>query len=402
MAVSARRTATGTAVLAATLVVAWLPSGAAVAETRDIGQTVIASQLDNPRGLALDKHGQLIVGEAGHAGRVCTAAPGELGPTCIGFTSRISSIDPATGERRTLASGFPSVGTAVGATGIDGVTTQRGKVYGIITGSPLGIPAAACGTGSTPGCADVVARAARQLGDLVSVSGHSRHSRTVADVGTYDYRWIVDHKAALGATANPDFQPGDSNPYGVAPAEDGGFYVVDAGSNTLDLVDRHGDVSVLAYLPDPPGPPDQRFPYDSVPTCVVPSDDGVWIGTLSGQVYLWDGLAATLVADRTDGLTAINGCGADNDGNLYAANIFGATPDKIFAPHTGFVSKITVGGTVTTVAGTQGMSFPAGVAVDRHTLYVVTESICPKDLALVGAKDPPVCEATGQVVRLSI
>ncbi|MCW2587293.1 MAG: hypothetical protein JWN55_2809, partial [Frankiales bacterium] len=29
------------------------------------------------------------------------------------------------------------------------------------------------------------------------------------------------------------------------------------------------------------------------------------------------------------------------------------------------------------------------------------QSICPKKLSLVGPKDPPVCDAPGQVVRLT-
>ncbi|MGZ6793307.1 MAG: hypothetical protein ACXVFV_10180, partial [Mycobacteriales bacterium] len=164
-----------------------------------------------------------------------------------------------------------------------------------------------------------------------------------------------------------------------------------------------GAVTVLAYLPDPPGPADQRFPYDAVPTCVATAPGGaVWVGTLSGRVFRWDGHAATLVADRTDGLTALNGCGTDAAGNLYASNIFGVTPETFFAPHTGFVSRITPSGAVTTVAGSEGLSYPAGIAVAGSSLYVAVQSICPKDLSLVGPADPPVCDAPGQVVRLAL
>lgn len=386
---------------AVALTLSWLPGVPAAAAAT--GPTVVVSGLDNPRGLALDDHGRLVVGEAGHAGPVCTASPGELGPTCLGFTSRISTVDLRSGHRRTLAGGFPSIGTAVGATGVDGVTVNRHKVYGIITGSPAGVPAGACGAGASPGCSAAVARAKTELGDLVRVLGQSGRHTTVADVGAFDYQWVVDHKAALGVTDNPDFQPGDANPYGVTAGPRGGFYVADAGSNTLDYVSHEGRIRVLAYLPDPPGPADQRFPYDAVPTCVATTGSGaVWVGTLSGRVFRWDGHAATLVADRTDGLTALNGCATDAHGNLYASNIFGVTQQTFFAPHTGFVSKITPSGVVTTVPGSEGLSFPAGIAVTRHALYVAVQSICPKDLALVGPADPPVCDATGQVVRLTL
>ncbi|MCW2598243.1 MAG: hypothetical protein JWM02_72 [Frankiales bacterium] len=377
---------------------ALLPNSTATADPA--APVVVASGLDNPRGLVLGEHGLLYVGEAGHAGPTCTAAPGENGPTCIGFTARISAVRTSNGQRRTVTGGLPSIGTAVAATGIDGVAFDDNRVAGIMTGSPQGIPADACTGRPEPACSQAVARASRRLGDLLVVEdGHQATS--VAEVGRFDYQWIVDHKATVAPT-NPDFQPGDSNPYGITAGPHDGWYVVDAGSNTLDYVDKHGKIKVLAYLPDPPGPPEQRFPYDAVPTCVATSGKTVWIGTLSGQVYRWDGHAATLVAGRDQGLTTISGCGTDRAGNLYVSNLFGLTQDTFFAPHTGSVSKVTPAGVVTTVAGSEGLSYPAGIAVSGHKLYVAVQSICPKDLALVGPQDPPVCDKPGQVVRLTL
>jgi hypothetical protein len=389
-----RRGRAAGALLALTLLLAWLPSGTADAAP---GPTLVVSNLDNPRGLVFGKHGELYVGEAGHAGPTCTAAEGEEGPLCIGFTSRISSLNVSKGTRTTVAGGFPSIGTAVGATGIDGVAFNREKVYGIITGSPRGVPPGVCEGAEEPACSDAVAGASRKLGDLVRVQGSSGSSRTDAEVGTFNYDWIVAHKDALDPN-NPDFQPGDSNPYGITAGPDGGFYVADAGSNTVTWVDKQGRVSELAYLPNPPGPP--GFPYDAVPTCVATAGSAVWIGTLSGQVYRWTGSGQPqLVAGRDDGLTAINGCGTDAAGNLYVSNIFGLTDETFFAPHTGFVSKVTSGGDVTTVAGSEGMSYPAGIAVSGSALYVAVQSICPADLSLAG--EGP-CDAPGQVVRLTL
>src|SRR5690348_6534514 len=59
--------------------------------------TVVATGLDNPRGLALDGHGRLYVGEAGHAGPFCVGA-GEMGPECVGLTSQIGWINLASGR----------------------------------------------------------------------------------------------------------------------------------------------------------------------------------------------------------------------------------------------------------------------------------------------------------------
>jgi hypothetical protein len=395
LARTSRRAPARAAVLALGLTLSWLPAGTAGAAP---GPTVVVSGLDNPRGLVLGKKGQLFVGEAGHAGPTCTAVQGETGPLCIGFTSRISSVALKSGKRTTVVDGLPSLGSAVGSTGVDGVSYNDGVVSGIVTFSPQGVPPDVCVGAPEPACSKAVKKARRNLGDLIQP--RKDDVTTVAEVGRYNYDYIVANKTRLDP-ANPDFRPGDSNPYGITAGPKDGWYVVDAGSNTLNLVTRKGKVTVLAYLPNPPGPAD-RFPYDSVPTCVATAGHAVWVGTLAGQVFRWDGHAMTQVADRSDGLTAINGCGTDKAGNLYVSNIFGLTPDTFFAPHTGFLNKVTPGGTVTLVKGSKGLSYPAGVVVDRDgSLLVAVQSICPKKLSLVGPKDPPVCDAPGQVVRLT-
>lgn len=371
--------------------------------------TVVATGLDNPRGLALGKHGTLYVGEAGHAGPVCLGAPGELGPTCIGLTSQISRISLRSGELSTVVGQLPSIGTAVAPTGVDGIAYRDGKVYGVMTGSPQGLPPEPCaGNPDVSACEAAVDAVVAKVGDLV----RAKHGtvKTVAEVGSFDYDFIVANKATLDP-ANPDFQPGDANPYGIT-ATRGGFYVVDAGSNTLDFVDKQGQVSVVqdadgkpVYFPNPPGDPAQRFPYDDVPTCVATYHHDVWVGSLSGRVWKFDGEHVSLVADRSDGLTAINGCAVDPEGDLWVSNIFGAAPDQLFAPNTGSVMEVYSDGSTRTVAS--GVNFPAGIAIGRDhdgeqgKVYVAVNSICPKDLSLVSAQDPPVCQATGAVVTVS-
>jgi len=139
------------------------------------------------------------------------------------------------------------------------VSTFGNKVYGIITGSPQGVPADACVGSTVPDCAAQVAAAKAQLGDLISANQNGRHLRTLAEVGKFNYQYIVDNKATLDPV-NPDFKPGDANPYGLAAVK-GGALVVDAGANTLGFASRNGNVKVLrtadhkpAYFPNPPGP----------------------------------------------------------------------------------------------------------------------------------------------------
>jgi hypothetical protein len=60
-------------------------------------------------------------------------------------------------------------------------------------------------------------------------------------VGYKNYNYIVTHPNI--DPNNPDFTPGDSNPYGVSAGRHGA-YVVDAGSNTLDRVGYNGNINV--------------------------------------------------------------------------------------------------------------------------------------------------------------
>ena len=51
--------------------------------------TVIASHLNNPRGLAPAPGGGLYLAEAGRGGKVCVSG-GEQGTTCLGLTGRLT------------------------------------------------------------------------------------------------------------------------------------------------------------------------------------------------------------------------------------------------------------------------------------------------------------------------
>lgn len=52
--------------------------------------TVVAQGLNNPRGLAFGRDGQLYVAEAGAGGATCV--PGPRGPACFGRTGSISRL----------------------------------------------------------------------------------------------------------------------------------------------------------------------------------------------------------------------------------------------------------------------------------------------------------------------
>lgn len=368
-----------------------LPVGGASADT-SMGFDVITTGLDNPRGLTFRTNGELVVGEAGHAGEDACFEGGPEGRTCIGFTSQISTVNVAAGTHTPLATGFISVGDGpIGTTGIDGVAASgSSKVVGIVTASPQALPPAeACAGDAT--CLTALEKAKDQLGDLVRVRRNGKVD-TIAEVGTFNYDYIVDNKNQLDPN-NPDFQPGDANPYAVAAAHDG-WYVVDGGSNTLDFVSRSGEVTVLAYLPNPSGP---DVPYDAVPTCVAVAGDDVWIADLAGRVWNWDDGVLTQITVADDLLHATNGCATDKDGNLYVVDMFaGFDPDFFFTPGTGSVVRVEDHGGAEVIA--TGLNLPGGIAINKDgEIFVSNNAICPAD---VTGLPPQLCPSSGEIVQL--
>jgi len=91
------------AVLGAT---ALMMAGMAPATAQN-GAQVVASGLNNPRGLAFSPNGGLYVAEAGAGGAgPCFAGP--EGPACFGHSGSVTRID-GSGQRRVLT-GLPSYG----------------------------------------------------------------------------------------------------------------------------------------------------------------------------------------------------------------------------------------------------------------------------------------------------
>ena len=231
------KSAVGRSLVAAALAITLgvLLTGAALGSTKAAPTaTPVATGLDNPRDLAFGPDGKLYVAEAGHGGPECVTG-GESGTTCIGFTSRISRIN-GDGTVTPVVDGLVSEAdnTGSGATGVDGIAFKGDDVLGIITGSSDAIP-------PTGFSADTVAKASKQLGRLITADPGDEWS-SVADVGHFDFQWSADHA---------DLVPGqfpDANPYGVAVGPTA-TWVVDAGANTLDRIDKHGNVKVVAFFP---------------------------------------------------------------------------------------------------------------------------------------------------------
>ena len=281
---------------------------------------VIATGLNNPRGLALTENDTLYVAEAG-LGTGNSSAGVLAGEGTTGSITRIASADGKKPRQSVLVSGLWSTadnpGNGLEATGIDGVAVanhgDQSTVYGIMSehADPVG---------------------STNLGYLISVKANDRHSRVrnLADVGGFDYAWTGSHPAQ-----DPGGQFPDANPYGVL-VTNGHTYVIDAGANTLDEVKRDGTVQVLAFLPN-------TSLSDVVPTCVAAGPDGaLYIGTLSLSEYFANGPGESVVyrvdPKATDpsslatvlnvatvwatGFSTITGCAFDGKGHFYAAEMF--------------------------------------------------------------------------------
>ena len=86
------------------------PAVAAPAKTQSGTRIqVIATGLDNPRGLIVAPNGTVLVTEAGRGGPG-PCVPGAQGQTfCLGFTGAVTAV--RRGHQRRVATGLPSFGT---------------------------------------------------------------------------------------------------------------------------------------------------------------------------------------------------------------------------------------------------------------------------------------------------
>ena len=375
----------------AVITVSSLVSGQAFAETQapaaDPTVTVVASNLDNPRGLAWSR-GHLYVAEAGKGGTDCPAGvTGPAGgPLCLGRTGSLAVIHD--GMAIPVLTDLISESDIPGGLAAEGVaavaTAERGDLrvlFGLsVAGFAKDLP-----NGSTITDEDATALGS-QLGMLKRVEDGS--TDLVSNVGDQDFLWTQLHKNLV-----PDQFP-DSNPNALAIVGDT-TYVANAGSNTLDTLDRHGVVTDRTFFPNPPH-------ADAVPTCVAVGPDGnLYIGQLApgaplggGNVYRYEIASRTLSVWKT-GFNVVDGCGFDKRGNFYAVELqaHGFNPGPTGNP-AGDVVKITPAGT-RSVLGAGKLFFPQGFATDREgNIYVSNWSIMTGTPAGPGAP-------TGQVVRIT-
>lgn len=337
-----------------------VPATAATASTGSTARSstrieVIATGLDNPRGLLVGPHGVVLVTEAGEAG-VGPCVPGPGAELCLSKTGAVTAI--WRGHQRRIATGLPSVGTRDASEVLgphDIALTESGALVTI-------------GLGTDPASRAQLGQGGRLIGQIVRLT--SRGPRSFADL------------AAFEAANDPDQgQPGtgpDSNPYGLLPAAGGGLVATDAGGNDLLRVDRRGRSSVIAVFPvrPTPGPGGGIIPMDFVPTTVVRGPDGAYyVGQLTGFPFpvggakVWRVVPGSAPTVYAEGFTNIIDIAFDKRGRLIVLSI--AKNGLLSGDPTGALIRVERSGTHTEIAST-GLITPTSVAVAADGSFYVS------------------------------
>jgi hypothetical protein len=343
------------------------------ASAQAVSPTVVASGLLNPRGLAFAPNGTLYVAEAGSGG------PTVFGDAHVGVTSRISAINlggslPAAANP--VVTGLISIATPDGTLGASGLSIQGGRILASIAEHHQLVD----GLPPTP----LVNAAEAQLGRLIQANPGGQW-KSIADVGGFDYEYtqacinLEVITPPCGADGQSNTAPGefpDANPYGIL-AMPGKTYVADAGANTLDLVKANGSIQILAYAHAQAN----DFLGDEVPTCVAQAGGQLYVGTLNGNVFRYNGTSTLQpVLLRPNFATppiGISACVGDAAGNLYLAD---QAAEFLGAP-TG-VYKMAPDGSITLLAAVPD---PSGITIGPDGNLYVSQNSTSTD---------------GQVVRL--
>jgi hypothetical protein len=362
------------------------PSGAAAKAARTAtattaagGRRVVASGLDNPRGIAFGQDGALYVAEAG-AGGSGPCATGPDGEICFGPSGAVTRIWRGTQQR--VLTGLPSVAQAGGsfALGPSDVSLTGARQYVLVNG-PFGGPQTRQQFG--PG--------AEAFGRLLRVTGHT--VRFVADFPTFEAANNPDN----GAGAQPGLEI-DSDPNGLL-ARPGVRVVADAGGNDLLKVDAKGRISVLAVFPvrlvsAPPGIPGlpPQIPMQSVPTTVVVGPDGAYyVGELTGfpfpvgRARVYRVVPGHRPQVYARGFTNIIDIAFDGRGRLHVLEI--AKNGLLSGDLTGALIRVNKDGSRRTLAS-NGLVAPAGFVIAADGGIYVTNNGVFADIGQV-ARIPP-------------
>jgi len=361
------------AALAAVGALSLCAAAVALAATSAPTVTVVANNLNNPRGVFAAADGSVYVAESGKAGPTCLD---KQKSTCVGFSGSIARFNA--GKVVRIATGLLSIGGQDGSftVGADGVAVdESGAVYVQQTAAPE------CMTPK-----GVPPQVTAQLGKTLRVVGGKL--RPVA--------WI----SPLECKHNYDHTDRNSDPYAIVALGGDHEVVVDAGANALFDV-RPSGVKLLAVFPK------TALGAQSVPTSIAVGSDGAYyVGEFVGeppkgkkpaknQARVWKVEPGKKPVVFAKGFNAITGVAFDQDGNLFVTE-FSVDPTNQNNAK-GDVVKVGTDGSHTRI-GLGKLFFPAGAAVAQDgAVYVSNWSILPG----TAAKGGPFKGKSGQLVRIT-
>ncbi len=300
-----------------TLTIAGALALAAALTTAPLGATfpkrlsfeVIASGLDNPRGIAIGPDKAIYVAEAGRGGDGNCITNGAGATVCFGRSGAITRITDHGATR--IVRNLPSVAAGPGAAAPG---TQADGPHGIVF-DRWGRGIATIGLGADPRLRDSLGFSARGLAGLLRFTIDGRAS-LVEDLGDFE------------EASNPAGGTVDSNPFGIA-RRGSAVVVADAGANDLLQVED-GTISTLAVFANRvvPGPGGAPIPMQPVPTSVAEGPDGaLYVGQLTGFPFPVGGANVYRVVPGSapqvyaSGFTNIIGIAFDREGALYVLEI---------------------------------------------------------------------------------
>ncbi|PYC63444.1 hypothetical protein C7C45_31900 [Micromonospora arborensis] len=327
--------------------------------TRQATLEVVASGLNNPRHLTVDR-GTIWVAEAGVGGGLqCIVTP--EGEQCLGRSGAITTVRD--GEVRRVVEGLPSLGAPTDgsyATGPADLSLVGGKLQVLMSTSGIDQR-----TGLNPFGAN-----GPEMGRLLHYDRLDQAPRLGADFGVHEARTNPD--GGIGAPPGNEIE---SNPYGMTPYR-GGYAVADAGANTLLWVDPLGKVHTLAVFPTKDM--GDGWQLHSAPTAVEVGPDGaLYVAELSvvpgtARVYrVVPGQAPTVYAD---GLTLLTDLAFDHKGRLLAVSLSAA--GEIFPPGPGKITRFERDGSRTEFSPA-GLIAPTGIAVSGRDLFLSNQALAP-------------------------